>query len=97
MKLATNDPNVFIVEKSEGRVVYETTDGERWEIIGTCNRCGECEVGTVLSPAQFTGIPIGQPGAAIDPRGSADERGDYPVRPGASKWWPNCTLKGKYL
>jgi hypothetical protein len=33
----TVDPKVFIVEQESNRIVYETTQGERWEIIGTCN------------------------------------------------------------
>ena len=41
----TLDPNVFILEQTENRIVYQTNTGEKWEIIGTCNACGECEVG----------------------------------------------------
>lgn len=41
----TLDPGVFIVEQAEGRIVYHSVTGENWEITGTCNACGECEVG----------------------------------------------------
>lgn len=94
MKL-TKDPNVFIIEQTEGRVVYETTAGERWEIIGTCNMCGQCEVGSVNSIIQFTGVPIGESGAAFDPSGEARE--DNPVRPELTVKMDKCVLTGRYL
>lgn len=91
----TCDPTCWIVERSEDRVVYETIDGERWEIIGTCNQCGECEVGSNNEYIMWTGTPVGQPNACYDIRG--DARPDSPVRPEISDNLKNCTLRGKYL
>lgn len=94
-KILTCDPGCWIIEKSEGRVVYETTEGEKWEILGTCNQCGECEVGSNNEYIKWTGIPVGQPNACYDIRGSA--RPDSPVRPEIKADHPNCTLSGRYL
>lgn len=91
----TEDPKVFIIEEDSNRVVYETTFGERWEITGTCNMCGQCEVGSVNNFIQFTEIPIGMPGAAIDIRGN--NRLDNPVRPEMTKKLDKCVLSGRYL
>lgn len=93
----TYDPNCWIVERSEDRVVYETTDGEKWEILGKCNQCGECEVGSNNEYIEWTGTPIGEPNACYDIRGGNTERLDYPVRPECSQNWPNCSLSGRYL
>jgi len=43
----TLDSYVFIIEQTENRKVYQTVTGEKWEIVGTCNACGECEVGAI--------------------------------------------------
>ena len=91
----TVDLEVFIIEEEPNRIVYETEQGERWEIIGTCNMCGQCEVGGINSFIQFTGIPIGLPGAAIDIRGT--DRPDNPVRPEMTKKLDKCVLSGRYL
>lgn len=91
----TVDPKVFIIEQEPNRVVYETSQGERWEIIGTCNMCGQCEVGGINSFIQFTGIPIGMPGAVMDIRG--EDRPDNPVRPEMTRKLDKCVLSGRYL
>jgi hypothetical protein len=57
--------------------------------------CGQCEVGDTNDFIQFTGIPIGMPGAAIDIRG--DDRPDKPVRPELTKKLDKCVLSGGYL
>lgn len=109
MRKETIDPNVFIIEETEGRVVYETTSEEQWEIIGVCSACGECEVGAVdiyyeetedKFPLEkryqiWTGVPIGQPGACLDVR--FGNRLDIPVRPEMPEKMTNCTLSGRYL
>ena len=91
----TNDPTCWITERSEDRVVYETIDGEKWEIFGRCNQCGECEVGSENEYIKWTGTPVGEPNACYDIRG--EDRLDSPVRPEISKNCPNCTLTGRYL
>lgn len=109
MRKETMDSNIFIIEETEDRVVYETTFGERWEITGVCSACGECEVGAVdiyheetkdKFPLEkryqiWTGVPVGQPGACLDAR--FDNRLDIPVRPEMPGKMKNCTLSGKYL
>jgi len=91
----TCDPTCWIVERSEDRVVYETTEGEKWEIVGKCNQCGECEVGSDNEYIKWTGTPVGEPNACYDIRG--EDRPDSPVRPECSQNWPNCSLSGRYL
>lgn len=95
MKIPTVDNLVFIIEQSEGRKVYETVYGEQWEITGTCNMCGECEVGSDDPNIVWTGIPVGQPGACYNVLGEA--RLDNPVRPEIKEACPNCVLEGRYL
>lgn len=93
--IQTNDPGCWIVEKTEDRVIYETIEGERWQIFGVCNQCGECEVGSNNPYIEWTGVPVGQPYACYDTRG--ENRPDSPVRPEISDNHPNCTLYGSYL
>lgn len=110
MRIATVDPTIFIIEQESERIVYESTSGEQWEIIGTCSACGECEVGAsdvyyeevedekmpVARHYQiWTGVPVGQPGACLDTRFGS--RPDIPVRPDMPPKMNNCTLSGRYL
>lgn len=110
MKTPTADYSIFIIEQEENRVVYETTEGEQWEITGKCSACGECEVGAVDTYYEevegekmplkkyyqiWTGVPVGQPGACFDVR--YGDRLDIPVRPELPAKNPNCTLSGRYL
>ena len=94
----TKDPYVLIIEEEFGRTVYQTTNvevTETWEITGTCNMCGQCEVGGDDPYIQFSGITIGEPNAAIDTRG--DARPDNPIRPEMTVKLNKCVLTGRYL
>lgn len=99
----TNEDHIVILEKEEGRVVYQNiTTNDKWEILGTCNGCGECEIGTIDRDfIVWTGVPIGEPGACYNSLGSSEERGDDPItlpKIGTlHDGWPNCTLTGNYL
>lgn len=95
IEIPTCDPNCWIIEKTEEKVVYKTAEGEKWEIYGTCNQCGECEVGSQNEYIKWTGISVGQPNACYDVRGK--DRPDSPVRPEISINHSNCSLSGKYL
>ena len=45
----TADPHVFIEEQREGYVRYHRTSvGRRWEVHGTCDRRGDCLIGSVV-------------------------------------------------
>jgi hypothetical protein len=44
----TADPHVAIEEQREGYVRYRNADGRRWEVHGTCDRRGDCLIGTTL-------------------------------------------------
>jgi hypothetical protein len=96
MKIPTRDRTVFIIEQEPGRVVYETILGEKWEILGTCNQCGLCEVGS-SDPQIFwvEGKQPGEPGACYNILG--EERLDNPCRPEIKQNFPECTLSGNYL
>jgi hypothetical protein len=39
----TMDPTTWITDRVDDVVYYQNTDGKRWRISGTCNRCGACE------------------------------------------------------
>lgn len=93
MKISTIDPNIFIIEQTTNRVVYETTFGEKWEILGTCNQCGLCEIGAndpsiIWNP----GIEPGQPNACYSTNPL-----DNPCRPEIKTIFPTCQLSGNYL
>lgn len=92
---ATVDPDVMIEARGPSLVRYVRVDGARWEIRGTCNQCGECEIGAINSHIVFTGIPVGQPGACFDDRG--EDRPDNPVTPDMMTTCPSCTLTGEWL
>lgn len=100
---ATTDPGVVIEARkvaADGTpfVVYATRDGsERWVIAGTCNQCGQCEVGQVGDrPARLVWVkPVGEPGACIDL--DYGTRPDMPVRPEIGRKMPACSLRGRYI
>lgn len=95
MRTPTKDSTVFIIEQTPGRVVYETTTGEKWEILGTCNMCGLCEVGGHDSNIVWNqGIEPGQPNACYD---ANPDRLDNPCRPEIKIHFPTCQLSGTYL
>lgn len=53
MLTPTADPFVFIEEQRPGYVRYRrTTDGRRWEVHGTCDRRGDCLIGSVIDDEQ---------------------------------------------
>lgn len=55
----TCDPNVFIEEKREAYIrYYRVTDGQRWEVIGTCTNIGNCWIGAV-GPRPVLDCPVG--------------------------------------
>lgn len=45
---ATADPLVVIEEQRPGYVRYRNAEGRRWEVYGTCDRRGDCLVGTII-------------------------------------------------
>lgn len=94
--IPTKDPTVFIIEQSPDKKVYRTTSGETWEITGTCNMCGLCEVGGVDFKIRWVeGKTPGEPGACYHIDG--ERRLDNPVRPEIKDQIPQCTLSGRYL
>lgn len=98
--IPTQDPYCFIVEQNieQERVVYVMpSTGETWEILGTCNGCGECMVGLPYPDLVWTGIPVGQAGACYLSSGAPDERLDMPCRPEIEQNHPGCVLSGRYL
>lgn len=44
----TADPHVAIEEQREGYVRYRHENGRRWEVHGTCDRRGDCLIGTYV-------------------------------------------------
>lgn len=46
--LPTTDPNVFIEEQADNYIRYCNSNGQRWEIFGTCDKRGNCLVGAVI-------------------------------------------------
>lgn len=96
MKIETKDPNIFIIEKTIDRVVYETNTGEKWEILGICNQCGLCEVGGNDPDIIWVdGKQPGEPAACYNILG--DARLDNPCRPEIKDYFPTCTLSGSYI
>jgi hypothetical protein len=55
--IETVDPGVFIEEQYDGYVRYRNVQtGARWEVHGSCNKCGECLVGAVIDGVQVTSL-----------------------------------------
>ena len=44
----TADPLVVIEEQRPGYVRYRNAEGRRWEVHGTCDRRGDCLIGTFI-------------------------------------------------
>jgi len=44
----TADPFTVIEEQRPGYVRYRNAEGRRWEVHGTCDRRGDCLIGTVI-------------------------------------------------
>lgn len=44
MTIQTCDITTWITEKSDSIIVYENSDGKKWQISGICNACGLCEI-----------------------------------------------------
>jgi hypothetical protein len=97
----TSDPYVVIEARKAAAdgtpfIVYASVDGaERWVIAGTCNQCGQCEVGSSREKLLTWIRPVGESGACIDPDYAT--RLDLPVRPEISHNNPACSLRGRYL
>ena len=43
----TIDNDVFIEEQSRGYIRYQSIEGRRWEVYGTCDYRGDCMVGAI--------------------------------------------------
>lgn len=96
----TQDPSCRIESRGVSEsgvpfVVYQSEGGERWRINGECNQCGECWAGSVGGDIEWTGVPIGSPGAFVDLR--PEPRLDCPVTPGIKQDFLSCALSGEYL
>lgn len=97
----TIDPDVVIEERGhhgdrEPYIVYRSlANGQRWEVSGECNQCGQCWEGCDDPTIGWTGSPIGEPGAFIDLREPPVL--DCPVRPELKQDCPACVLVGVYL
>ena len=63
-------------------------------IFGECNCCGQCEIGGNNQNIVYTGLPIGESGAAHDI--TFNIRKDIPVRPNINKL-DKCVLWGEYI
>lgn len=74
----TEDPHVVIIERAPGRVRYRHANGEEWTVLGECNRCGLCEIGTAARRLIWS-HPPGIPYACLDLDYPA--RRDIPMRP----------------
>jgi hypothetical protein len=45
----TADETVRIERQEPGYVLYQSTDGRRWEVRGVCDRRGDCLIGAVIA------------------------------------------------
>ena len=93
--IKTEDPTVMIEDIGPAWVIYRDHDGKRWIMRGTCNQCGECEVGAINPNIMWIGNPVGEPGSCRDVMYGI--RRDIPVRPEIKQKFPNCSLSGEYL
>lgn len=78
----TSDPSVFIEEQREGYVRYISFEtGNRWEVYGTCDRRGDCLIGSVIDGVEIRDHEHLKEVAASKP-GRIDSELDVPVGPG---------------
>lgn len=76
----TADPHVFIEARGEGWIRYRNVEGRRWEVHGTCDRRGDCLIGSVIDGEtirdheHLTAIAARKPGRI-------DSELDVPVTP----------------
>lgn len=81
--LPTSDPSVFIEEQREGYVRYQSTDGRRWEVHGTCDRRGDCLIGAVIDGyGQIESHDDIEDAKRVLGRERLDSEMDVPVAPG---------------
>lgn len=91
----TNDRNVIVETYQRGRVVYrDIITGERWAELGECNQCGLC-VDANDPTVEWTGTPIGDPGAVRDL--NYETRPLYVTRPAWKASEPRCSLSFEVL
>ena len=91
----TKDPNIFIIYQSPTEVLYKDVTSNRiWEITGTCNCCGECEVGKENPYHVWTPNPVGTAWACYS---REEGRLDEPVTPEWTATAKFCVLKGRYI
>src|SRR5687767_455448 len=45
---ASADPLVVVEEQRPGYVRYRNAEGRRWEVHGTCDRRGDCLIGSMI-------------------------------------------------
>ncbi len=92
---ATEDPDIVITSKGISFKSYkDLKSGEQWTILGQCNCCGECEVGSTNPNIKWIG-KVGEPNAEYDITFS--NRKDIPVRPEIKEKYANCQLWGFYF
>ena len=44
----TADPEVVIESRNGDEIIYRRSDGLRWSVKGTCDRRGDCLIGSVI-------------------------------------------------
>lgn len=80
----TIDPDVVIVGRETTGIpmteYQRVSTGERWRVFGTCNQCGLCVIGAVVTTDYEWDGPPGTPLAVRDLRYGV--RLDEPVTPG---------------
>lgn len=111
--IPTQDPNVFILEKTDDSITYLNSDGKKWKINGKCICCGMCE--------EFRGLGIDTQ-INVTPSKNGDiewirilewsdmpgnenacvelnyeNRLDIPMTPEGVKLYKECSLRGEYI
>jgi hypothetical protein len=82
----TADDTVRIEQQQPGYVRYQSSDGRRWEVRGTCDRRGNCMIGALIdTPAGLVEITsLEHLASLVAELGQArlDSEMDVPVGPG---------------
>jgi hypothetical protein len=91
----TKDENIFIIFQAPAEIVYKDVKRDRiWQIIGTCNCCGECEIGKDDPNLVRTPNPLG---TAWNCYSKEPNRLDEPVTPEFVQQAKYCVLSGSYI
>jgi hypothetical protein len=95
MDTPTADPYVVIEEQSPGYIRYRNTlTNERWEMYGTCDRRGDCLIGSIIDGETVRDHDHLAEMVRVRGKERIDSELDVPITPGFKDC---CPFVGRWL